>query len=153
MTHPLVPQIVDIATPVAESLGLELVGATFHTNQNPPVLRVDIRNLETDTGLNDCEQMSRALELALDEAQVIPDAYVLEVSSPGVSRFLSSDREFVSFKGFPVTVTASQPHAGQQEWTGRLIRRDDKAVHISLKGRVIAIPRELVAIVQLVEQE
>lgn len=153
MTHPLVPHIIDIATPVAESLGLELVGATFHTNQSPPVLRVDIRNLETDTGLDDCEQMSRALEAALDETQVIPDAYVLEISSPGVSRFLSTDREFISFKGFPVAVTTSQLHAGHHEWTGRLIRRDEEAVHLSLKGRTITIPREIVAKVQLIEQE
>jgi ribosome maturation factor RimP len=32
MTHPLVPQIIDLATPVAAELGLEIVGAVFHTN-------------------------------------------------------------------------------------------------------------------------
>lgn len=152
MTHPLIPQILDIATPVAESLGLELVGAVFHTNQRPPVLRVDIRSLSTDTGLDDCEQMSRALEAALDEAGTIPDAYVLEVSSPGVPGVLSTDREFISFKGFPVIVTASESYAGHREWIGQLIRRDDAAVHVSVKGRAIAIPRHLVTRVQLTEQ-
>uniref|UniRef100_A0A832H4L9 Ribosome maturation factor RimP n=1 Tax=Oscillatoriales cyanobacterium SpSt-402 TaxID=2282168 RepID=A0A832H4L9_9CYAN len=152
MTHPLIPQILDIAAPVAISLGLELVGAVFHTNQRPPVLRVDIRNLSADTGLDDCEQMSRALEAALDEAGVIPDAYVLEVSSPGVSGLLSTDREFVSFKGFPVIVTASEPYSGQREWIGQLIRRDETAVHLSVKGRAIAIPRHIIDRVQLTEQ-
>jgi len=151
MSHPLVPQILDLATPVAESLGLELVGAVFHTNQRPPVLRVDIRNRDSDTGLNDCEQMSRALEEALDTSGIIPDAYVLEISSPGVSDVLASDRDFVSFKGFTVIVTAAKPHAGQQEWTGQLIKRDDVAVHLSLKGRAIAIPRDIVVKVRLVE--
>lgn len=151
MTHPLVPQILDLAAPVAEALGLEVVGAVFHTNQRPPVLRVDIRNQESDTGLDDCEQMSRALEMALDEAGIIPDAYVLEISSPGVSDVLNRDRDFVSFKGFTVTVAATKPHAGQQEWTGQLIRRDDTAVHLSLKGRAIAIPRDIITRVQLVE--
>lgn len=151
MTHPLIPQIIDIATPVAEALGLELVGVVFHTNQRPPVLRVDIRNLQQDTGLNDCEQMSRALEAQLDQASAIPDAYVLEVSSPGISRQLSSDREFIAFKGFAVIVSSSQPYEGQHEWTGQLIRRDDTAVYLNQKGRVVAIPRTIVIRVQLDE--
>jgi len=151
MAHPLVPQILDLATPVAESLGLELVGAVFHTNQRPPILRVDIRNLTSDTGLEDCERMSRALETALDESGVIPDAYVLEVSSPGVSNVLTSDREFTSFKGFTVLVIASEPYAGQTEWIGQLIKRDDAAVHLSLRGRAIAIPRDIITKVQFAE--
>jgi ribosome maturation factor RimP len=149
MTHPLIPQILDLATPVANTLGLELVGAVFRTNQYPPVLRVDIRNPVTDTGLDDCERMSLALETALDATEIIPDAYVLEVSSPGVSTQLVADRDFVSFKGFPVAVTTLAPFNGQQRWLGQLIRRDDKAVYLSLKGRAIAIPRELVDEVQL----
>lgn len=151
MTHPLIPQIMDLATPVAESLGLELVGAVFHTNHRPPVLRVDIRNQELDTGLDDCERMSRALEAALDASGIIPDAYVLEVSSPGVPNLLTSDRDFVSFKGFTVVVAAAQPFSGQQQWIGQLIRRDEMAVHLNLKGRTIAIPREIVSRVQFAE--
>ena len=77
MTHPLVPQIIDLAAPVAKDLELEVVKVVFHTNQSPPVLRVDIRNPLTDTSLNDCERMSRNLEASLDAASIIPDAYVL----------------------------------------------------------------------------
>ncbi|MDM9380980.1 ribosome maturation factor RimP [Chlorogloeopsis sp. ULAP01] len=149
MTHPLVPQIVDLATPVAEELGLEVVGVIFHTNQRPPVLRVDIRNPHQDTGLDDCERMSRALEATLDAAEVIPDTYVLEVSSPGISRQLTTDREFVSFKGFPVLVSTSPPYEGQQEWTGQLIRRDETSVYLNQKGRAIAIPRVQITKVRL----
>jgi ribosome maturation factor RimP len=152
MTHPLIPQIIELATPVANALGLDVVGAVFHTNQHPPVLRVDIRNLEQDTGLDDCERMSRALEAALDAADVIPDAYVLEISSPGISRSLTTDREFISFKGFPVVVTTSEPHEGQTSWTGQLLRRDETALYLSQKGRSVAIPRHLVSRVQLVER-
>lgn len=151
MAHPLIPKIIEIATPVGETLGLDVVGAVFHTNQSPPVLRIDIRNLQEDTGLDDCERMSRALEAALDEANVIPDAYVLEVSSPGISRSLSSDREFISFKGFAVIVSTSEPYEGQKEWKGQLVRRDDTAVYINQKGRAIAIPQALITRVQLDE--
>lgn len=149
MTHPLIPQILDIATPVAQDLGLELVGAVFQTNQSPPVLRVDIRNPDCDTSLDDCESMSRALEAVLDASDSIPDAYVLEVSSPGISDTLQSDRDFTAFKGFPVTVTTAEPHKGQTVWAGQLVGRDEDAVRLSCKGRAIAIPRSLVVSVQL----
>lgn len=152
MPHPLIPQITELATPVAAALGLDVVGAVFHTNQSPPVLRVDIRNQEQDTSLRDCERMSQALEAVLDESAVIPDAYVLEVSSPGISRTLTTDREFVSFKGFPVEVTTLEPYKGQNTWTGNLVRREDESVHLSQKGRAIAIPRLLIERVQLVER-
>jgi ribosome maturation factor RimP len=149
MTHPLIPQLIDLATPVAEDLGLEVVGAVFHTNRRPPVLRVDIRNSTGDTGLDDCERMSRALEERLDATDIIPDTYVLEISSPGISRQLSTDREFISFKGYAVIVKTSEPFEGQKEWRGRLIRRDDTEVYINQKGRAIAIPRQLITHVQL----
>jgi len=149
MTHPLVPQIIEIATAVGQAIGLEIVGAVFHTNQSPPVLRVDIRNPMQDTSLDDCERMSRALEPSLDAADIIPDAYVLEISSPGISRHLSSDREFISFKGFTVLVSTSEPYEGKTEWRGQLIKRDDTVVYLNQKGRTIAIPRPLVSRVQL----
>ena len=153
MAHPLVPQILDLAAPVAQSLGLEVVTAVFHTHQSPPVLRVDVRNQENDTGLEDCEQMSRALEAALDQSNLIPDAYVLEVSSPGIPTSLTTDREFTSFRGFPVIVTVSEPFNNRIEWSGNLVRRDEDAVHINSKGRAIAIPRAVVKTVQLADGE
>jgi len=152
MTHPLIPQIIDLATPVAESLGLEIVGAVFQTNQRPPVLRVDIRNLTADISLDDCERMSKAMEAALDATDIIPDAYVLEISSPGISRDLTTDREFISFKGFTVIIRTSESYQGQQEWIGKLIRRDEEAVYLNQKGRAMAIPRQLIAKVQLEER-
>jgi ribosome maturation factor RimP len=151
MTHPLIPQIIDLATPVAETLGLEVVGAVFHTNQNPPVLRVDIRNPQQDTSLADCERMSIALEAELDTADIIPDAYVLEISSPGISRLLSSDREFITFKGFPVTVKAAEPDSRIKEWKGLLVCRDETTVYLNQKGRQIKILRSQISQVELDE--
>ncbi|MGB3403498.1 MAG: ribosome maturation factor RimP [Microcoleaceae cyanobacterium] len=153
MAHPLIPKILDLAAPIAASIGLEVVGAVFYTNQRPPVLHIEIRNPNKDTGLEDCEQMSRALEEQLDLMEWIPDAYVLEVSSPGISQFLSSDREFISFKGFPVRVETSEPYKGRRSWQGKLIRRDETAVYLNQKGRQVTIPRPMVTQVQLCDGE
>jgi ribosome maturation factor RimP len=150
MTHPIIPQVLALAAPVAKQLGLEVVEAIFQTNQSPPVLRVDIRSLENeDTGLEDCEKMSQALEEVLDDSDLIPDAYVLEISSPGVSSDLSTDRDFIVFKGFMVEVRLAEPHRGKPTWVGQLVRRDDDAVVISQRGKPITLPREIVAAVEL----
>jgi len=148
MVHPLIPQILELATPVAQKLGLEVVGATFQTNQNPPVLRVDIRNPDRDTGLDECEQMSHLLETALEESQLITQSYVLEISSPGISKHLTTDRDFIAFKGFPVIVITDPPYKEKSQWQGTLNRRDETQVYLNQKGRNIAIPRDVIRSVE-----
>jgi ribosome maturation factor RimP len=153
MSHPLIPQIFQIAEEVASPLGLEVVDVVLHTNKNPVVLRVDIRNPDQNTGLDDCERMSRALEPTLDESDLIPHAYVLEVSSPGAERQLEGDREFVAFKGFMVNVNTTATHEGKQTWTGHLVGRSETHVTVSIKGRLANIPRELIDRVELAKAE
>ncbi len=146
--------MIDLAAPIASSVGLEIVDAVFQTNQSPPVLRLNVRNPnQEDTGLDDCERLSKALTEALDESDLIPEAYVLEVSSPGLSDVLTSDRDFVVFKGFPVEVQLTEPHKKKQTWQGHLISRDETALSLNLKGRSVKIPRELVQSVQLSTEE
>lgn len=150
MSHPLIPQILQIAEAIAPNLGLEVVDIVIHTHKSPAVIRVDIRNSQQHTGLEDCERMSNALESALDEADIIPHAYVLEVSSPGIDRQLTSDREFIAFRGFTVTVSAGSHYEGKDKWTGQLVGRDPTTVTLSLKGKLIALPREIVTKVELI---
>lgn len=149
MAHPLIPEVIDLVSPVAAQFNLEVVGATFQTNQSPPILRIDIRNCNDDTGLEDCEKMSRAVEVVLDETNVLPEAYVLEISSPGLSTVLTCDRDFISFRGFPILIKTQQPYRGQDQWIGSLIGRDDHQVQLNQKGRIIKIPREEILQVQL----
>ena len=151
MTHSVIPQIIELATPLAASLNLELVDAVFQTNKKPPVLRIDVRNQQGDTSLENCEQMSRALEAQLDLTELIPGAYVLEVSSPGISRTLNTDREFIAFKGFEVLVKTFAPYKQQKEWQGNLQGRDSETIYLNQKGKAITIPRNLVAKVQLAD--
>ncbi|MEM6613258.1 MAG: ribosome maturation factor RimP [Cyanobacteria bacterium P01_C01_bin.72] len=149
MTHPVVPKIIELASPLAHELRLELVDAVFQTNKTPPILRIDVRNPHGNTSLENCEQMSRILEEKLDLTEIIPGAYVLEISSPGISRTLTTDREFIAFKGFGVSIKTFAPYKNKKQWQGRLQKRDEAAIHINDKGKAIAIPRDLVAKVQL----
>jgi ribosome maturation factor RimP len=151
MAHPLIPAILELAQPIAASLQLDVVTAVFQTNQSPPILRLDIRSVEGDTGLEDCERMSRLFEEALDASGIIPDAYMLEVSSPGVPDRLTTDREFNSFKGFPIAVHYTDPELGPKEHLGHLVRRDDTYVHLNKKGRIVKVPRDHIQQVQLLD--
>lgn len=152
MTHPLIPQILYLAKPLAQELNLDLVEVVFQTNTNPPLLKINVRNQSKDTSLEDCEQMSRNLEEKLDQTAVISGTYVLEVSSPGISSILTTDREFLSFKGFPVIVETVSPYKNRQQWSGRLQGRDEESLFINQKGKIMTIPRKLIAKVEIDER-
>jgi ribosome maturation factor RimP len=112
-------------------------------------LRINIRNSAQETGLNDCEQMSRALEEILDQQVTIPEAYVLEISSPGVSKLLSSERDFISFRGFAVLVTTTVTDENHQQWRGTLQKRDSQKLYLNQKGRIVEIPVQIIESVEL----
>ncbi len=120
MTHPLIPDIKNLANPIAEKLNLTIVNIVFQTNFNPPVLRLDIKNTDKDTSLDNCEQMSRQLEENLDAQGIIPYPYVLEISSPGLSENLENDQDFITFKGFPVLIETNIPYKKSTQWQGNL---------------------------------
>jgi len=151
MSHPVIPQVMALARPIAAALDLEVVDAVFQTNQSPPVLRLDVSSKTGDTSLEHCTEMSRSLEEAIEGEALLPDAYVLEVSSPGVSEVLTQDRDFISFKGFPIVVQTTEPYKGQTRWEGTLMRREDEQLLLNLKGRPVKIPRSLVQEVRLGE--
>ncbi|MEO0949663.1 MAG: hypothetical protein AAFY11_16300 [Cyanobacteria bacterium J06641_5] len=65
---------------------------------------------------------------------------------------LTSDRDFASFKSFPVIVKTAPPHKGKQEWRGRLVGRDTDAVYLNQRGRTVTIPRASVVRVCFDEQ-
>ena len=115
------------------------MNAVVQTNQ---ILRF-VRSLRK--GLEDFP----ALDAVLDASELMTDAYVLEISSPGLSSELTTEQDFTSFKGFPVMVQAASPYRGHQEWTGTLIGRDQQHIHLNQKGRAIKLPRDLITLVKL----
>ena len=99
------------------------------------------------------QQLNQRLSGFLDNAggdtiESMP-AFVLQVSSPGVSNTLSSDKDFAAFKGFDVTVTTNAEFKKKTKFEGTLIGRDAEFVTINLKGRLQKIPIELVEAVRL----
>ena len=74
--------------------------------------------------IEDCQALSERLEEMLDREDFIPDAYILEVSSPGLDRVLRKPRDFEREQGKAVDVTLYAPFEGKKQWTGTLAGYD-----------------------------
>ena len=75
--------------------------------------------------------------------------YEIVVASPGIGQFLRTRRDFESFRGFPVVVNVKEEYKKKKTFEGTLVERDTEDVSISLKGRIVKIPRTLIETVSL----
>lgn len=100
--------------------------------------------------IEDCEKVSRALSDALDREDFIPDAYILEVSSPGLGRQLKKDRHFEKSLGEKVEVKLFEALDGVKELEGVLQAYDQKKIVImDGSGRETELERNKIAQVRL----
>ena len=72
-------------------------------------------------GIEDCADISRAVSAWLDREDFIPDEYILEVSSPGLSRSLKKEKDLVREQGKDVELKLFKPLDGQKEFSGVLL--------------------------------
>lgn len=132
--NPLHTKLISIIEPALQAQGFELVDVRFLLEQGGWVLRVqvdvplsevtDLSEIPSDrVDLEDCENISRELSAVLDVEDPIPQAYHLEVSSPGIDRPLRTLGHFAHFAGSEAKV---QLHAPIQTSTGE--RRNFKGV-------------------------
>jgi ribosome maturation factor RimP len=109
----------EIAARVAASSGLELVDVEFRAGGKNRMLRVFV-DKSGGVSHEDCANLSREVSTILDVEAVIPGAYVLEVSSPGLDRKLLRPADYVRFTGSLVKLRTRQPVEGSHHFEGRL---------------------------------
>ena len=140
----------NIAQPILESMGLELVDIEFGRVGPDAVLRLFI-DKEGGVMLDDCAQFSRELSMILDVEDVIASNYSLEVSSPGLDRPLKKQADYDRFVGRLIKVRTYQPFlddSGNKRKTflGKLDGLVDGVVKMTLtEGQTASIPIEQVA--------
>jgi ribosome maturation factor RimP len=132
-----VEKIRQILDPIVESMGLLLWDMEFHKHGPQWLLRIYIDRESGGVTLTDCEQVSRDLSAALDVEDVIPHAYTLEVSSPGLDRTLTKPEHFVRFIGSIVKVKTYQPIQGQKVFRGKLLGMGDGIIKVELETTVV----------------
>ena len=150
LPNPLLTELETLASSVATDQGFELCAIQLVTHMAPMTLEVHIRRSNgADVSLDDCAGFSGRLGDALEEAQLLAEAYVLEISSPGIGETLFSDRDFQTFRGFPVEVVHRDSDDAEQLLEGLLLGRDDDTLQINVRGRIKRLPRDHVLSVRL----
>ena len=132
----VVGQIRIIADRVADSYGLEIFDVQFRREAYGMVLRVRIdrpgpaATAEESVSVEDCAKVSRDLSAILDVEDVVPTAYTLEVSSPGLDRPLRHANDYTRFAGRRAKIVLREKVDGQGFFRGVLAGVDDGAVLI-----------------------
>ncbi|MCD7738519.1 MAG: ribosome maturation factor RimP [Lachnospiraceae bacterium] len=121
-----------LLVPIAAQFQVDIYDVEFVKEGSDWYLRAYIDKPEGVTIL-DCENVSRALSDRLDEEDFIEDAYILEVSSPGLGRILKKDRHLLSALGQEVEVKTYRPIDGQKEFSG--ILKEFDAASLTLECR------------------
>lgn len=114
----------EIAEPIAQSLGLEIWDVRFEKEGADWFLRIFI-DKEGGVSIDDCVDMSHAIDKPLDDADPIEQSYCLEVSSPGLERDLKRDAHFEKSLGEKIMVKLIRPVDGQREFKGILESYDN----------------------------
>lgn len=117
-----------LAEELLADTGLELVDVEY-VKEKDWYLRVYIDKPE-GIDIEDCQALSEKLEKELDEKNVVPDSYILEVSSPGLDRVLKKEKDFVREAGKMVDVSLYEPLDGSKQITGKLIGYEDNALKL-----------------------
>ena len=132
--HEIVEKASALAEPLASAEGLELVDIEW-VNEGGWILRVYL-DKPGGVGLEECQSISRALEVALDVEDFIPQHYALEVSSPGVNRPLTKPAHFLKAIGQKVKVKTYGPigEPPRKHFSGTLTAFETDAARVQVEG-------------------
>ncbi|HHU85684.1 MAG: ribosome maturation factor RimP [Pelotomaculaceae bacterium] len=150
MSKKKITEIVEeIALPVVQEAGLELVDVDYVKEGGHWYLRIFI-DKPGGVGIEDCRFISLKIDKLLDEKDPIPQAYSLEVSSPGIDRPLKKPADFNRYKGRKAIIKTYQPINGKKEFSGRLegVQADSVVLDTDESGQLL-IPMAQVALAQL----
>jgi ribosome maturation factor RimP len=116
-----VDRLTDLIEPVLDAAGAELVDLQVVGSHGRPIVRAFV-DTETGVTLDECARLSREIERAIEAAGVVPERYVLEVSSPGIDRPLTRRRHYERYAGREVEVRLYRKQGGRKKFVGTLER-------------------------------
>lgn len=144
-SHELIDRITELCSVATQSTGIEIADVQLRGAGKARLLRVFIDKAE-GVSHSDCETVSHRLSKLLDEQDLMPEeSYTLEVSSLGVERKLSTERDFVRVIGKTVALTIRSSPEKNEYLEGKLVTVDTGKLGIEIReGEVIQIPMEQV---------
>lgn len=145
----IVAKTEELVTPIIEENHFELVDVEYVREGANWYLRI-YADKEGGINIDDCVLISRALEEKLDAEDFISDAYILEVSSPGLGRPLKKDKDFARSIGEEVEVRLFRAVEGCKEYTGLLNAYDKTTVTLMLDDeKTLVLERSNIALIRL----
>lgn len=138
----------ELLAPIAQAAGVSIYDVEYVKESSDWYLRAYIDKPE-GVNIGDCESVSRALSDRLDEEDFIQDAYILEVSSPGLGRALKKDKHLEKSIGEEVELKTYKPIDKQKEFSGILKAFDKHTVTIETDGAPRVFERNEVALIRL----
>ena len=144
MSTAILSKIEAIAERVAQTEGIEIVEVELKGGGKNRFLRISIDRPEGVTHA-DCELISHQVGTILDIEDVVPGAYTLEVSSPGVERKLAKYKDFERFTGKKIKVSLREPVENSRRWEGTLASCADGLITLETgDGKTVRFPFEQV---------
>lgn len=142
----------ELALPIAEKLGVELLEVEFLKEGPEWYLRLFI-DREEGINIEDCENLSREIDPLLDELDakdpdIFTHTYRLEVSSSG-ERPLKNERDLERNKGKDIELSFFKPYEGKKSIEGTLLSFDETSLTITYGKKELVIPRELISLIKL----
>ena len=136
----LADRVEQLIAPTVEGMGFAVVRVHLSGSERPRLQVMVERQDDVAMTVDDCAELSRAISAVLDVEDPIPDAYTLEVSSPGVDRPLVRRRDFERFAGFEARIDMGHAVEGRRRFRGRLLGVDGDVVRMSVEGEDVALP-------------
>lgn len=127
-------RILAIAEPVAADLGLHIVRIRVMSGKRSIVQIMAERISDGQMGVDDCANLSRAMSSELEVEDPIHDAYVLEVSSPGLDRPLTDRKDFETYRGYLARIELDRFVEGRKRFRGVLAGVSGESIEIDLDG-------------------
>jgi ribosome maturation factor RimP len=140
----LLQEVREVVEPILQSQGYELVDLEYQRESRGWVLRIYM-DREGGITLDDCTGVSHEVGAVLEVKDVIPNAYILEVSSPGLTRPLKKPEDYRRFRDQLVKIKLFQPLDGRKNFKGKLLGLEDETVRVEADGKVFAIPLPSIA--------
>ena len=137
----LIATIQGFAEPLVTNLGMELVDVEYRREGHGWVLRFFL-DKEGGVTIDDCAAVSREIGAHLEVEDLVPHAYHLEVSSPGLERPLKKKEDFNRFVNQRVRVKLRQPVGGQKVLVGMLCGLEGDAVVVALEEGKVSLDLE-----------
>lgn len=138
----------ELVMPIIEENNYELVDVEYVKEGANWYLRV-YADKEGGISIDDCVLISRALEEKLDHDDFIKDAYILEVSSPGLGRALKKDRDYERSIGQKVELKLYRSTEFGKEFEGTLLSYDKEHIVVAVDETQVTIPKSEIAIIRL----